>query len=176
MILFSAHKRSLTIALVGGLLTACSSPRMTLDLARPAADGKTAPDFSMTDAAGDLVKLSDYRGKVVLLNFWTTWCGPCKVETPWFVEFERTYKDRGFAALGVSMDEDGWKTVKPFLTQEAVNYTVVIGSDNLAKLYGGVDSLPTTYLLNRAGKIAFIHYGLARKSEYEAELLKLMAQ
>jgi thiol-disulfide isomerase/thioredoxin len=86
-----------------------------------------APDFSLTDANGFRVKLSDDRGKVVLLNFWATWCGPCKIEIPWFIEFENIYKNRGFAVLGVSMDDDGWRAVKPFLREKAVNYRVVLG-------------------------------------------------
>src|SRR5216684_2189474 len=115
-------------ALAGGLLTACSSPVMP-SAASAASYRKIAPDFVLADAEGVPVKLSDYKGKVVLLNFWATWCGPCKVEIPWFIEFEKTYKDRGFVTLGVSMDDDGWKAVKPFMAQRAINYPVTIGND-----------------------------------------------
>ena len=79
---------------------------------RPVKEEKTrrvAPDFALKDADGKTVRLADYRGKVVLLDFWATWCGPCKMEIPWFMEFERKYKDRGFAVLGISMDDDGWQ-------------------------------------------------------------------
>jgi thiol-disulfide isomerase/thioredoxin len=76
-------------------------------------DRKTAPDFVLNDAHGAAVRLSDYKGNVVLLNFWATWCGPCKIEIPWFSEFETKYKNRGFAVRGVLMDEDGWEAVKP---------------------------------------------------------------
>ena len=82
---------------------------------KSAAVQKNAPNFTLKDSDGKTVSLSDYKGKVVLLNFWATWCGPCKVEIPWFVEFEQKYKDRGFAVLGVSMDEEGWDVVKPWL-------------------------------------------------------------
>jgi cytochrome c biogenesis protein CcmG/thiol:disulfide interchange protein DsbE len=91
-------------------------------------------------------------------------------------KFERVYKDRGFAALGVSMDEDGWKAVKPFVTQKAINYRVMIGDDCVAELYGGIDSLPSTFLIDREGRIASMHLGLIAKRDYEAEIQQLIGQ
>jgi peroxiredoxin len=123
-------------------------------------DRRPAPDFALKDADGKTVHLSDYKGKVVLLDFWATWCGPCRIEIPWFEELERTRKDKGLAVLGVSMDDNGWEDVKPFLAQMKVNYRVVIGNDATASAYGGVDSLPTTFLIDKQGKIAAIHIGL----------------
>ena len=123
-------------------------------------DRKTAPDFALKDSNGQTVHLSDYKGKVVLLDFWATWCGPCKIEIPWFMEFEQQYKDRGFAVLGVSMDEDGWSQVKPYIQNMKINYRVVLGDEQVSDLYGGLDSLPTTLLLDRQGKIASVHVGL----------------
>jgi cytochrome c biogenesis protein CcmG/thiol:disulfide interchange protein DsbE len=120
------------------------------------------------------VSLSDYKGKVVLLNFWATWCGPCKVEIPWFVEFEQKYKDRGFAVVGVSMDEDGWEVVRPYLEKTRVNYRVVIGDDKVAQDFGGVESLPTTFILDKAGKTVSTHIGLVSKSDYENEIVALL--
>jgi len=136
---------------------------------------KLAPDFTLKDANGASVKLSDYRGKVVLLNFWATWCGPCTIEIPWFVEFEQQYKSRGFEVVGVSMDEDGWTAIKPFVAEHKVNYRVLLGTDSVSQLYGGVDSLPTTFIIDREGKFAFSpHVGLAGKDEYLNEIQTLL--
>ncbi len=136
---------------------------------------KLAPDFTLTDANGAPVKLSDYRGKVVLLNFWATWCGPCQVEIPWFVEFEQEYKSKGFEVVGVAMDEEGWKMVKPYVAEHKVNYRVLLGNDSVTELYGGVDSLPTTFIIDREGKFAFSpHVGLAGKNEYLSEIQSLL--
>ena len=78
---------------------------------------KTAPDFTLPDAKGERLRLADYKGKVVLLNFWATWCGPCKVEIPWFIEFQKQYQAKGFTVLGVSLDEDGWKVINPYVAK-----------------------------------------------------------
>ena len=91
---------------------------------KPDKDRHQAPDFALKDVNGKTVRLSDYRGKVVLLDFWATWCSPCQIEIPWFVDLERKNKDKGFAVLGVSMDDDGWEAVKPFLSQLGVNYQI----------------------------------------------------
>lgn len=135
---------------------------------------RVAPEFALKDADGKTVRLSDYRGKVVLLDFWATWCGPCKIEIPWFMEFERNYRDRGFAVLGVSMDEEGWDAVKPFVTDMAVNYRMVLGDDTIAEAYGGVEALPTTFLIDREGKIVAAHVGLTSKSEIQNGIEKLL--
>ena len=135
---------------------------------------QTAPDFTLKDATGKTVRLSDYRGKVVLLNFWATWCGPCKIEIPWFMEFEQKHKDQGFAVLGVSMDDDGWDAVKPFLERQRINYRVVMGTPEIGELYGGVESLPTTFLIDREGRIAKVHIGLVGKREYQDDIDRLL--
>jgi cytochrome c biogenesis protein CcmG/thiol:disulfide interchange protein DsbE len=130
----------------------------------------------LKDSTGKALKLSDLKGKVVLLNFWATWCGPCKIEIPWFIEFEQKYKDKGFAVLGVSMDEDGWKDVKPYVDAKKINYRVVVGDDTTATLYGGVDSLPTTFILDRDGKIAAVHVGLVSKADYASDIEQVLAK
>lgn len=144
-----------------------------------ASDGtlRVAPDFTRTDLKGNTLSLRSYRGKLVLLNFWATWCGPCRVEIPWFIDIERKNKDKGFAVLGVSMDENGWEDVKPFLAEMKVNYRVVIGDDSTTEAYGGVESLPTTFLIDRQGKIAAIHLGLdAGRKEFEDGIQELLQE
>ena len=135
---------------------------------------KATPDFSLKDSTGTLVKLSDYKGKVVLLNFWATWCGPCKIEIPWFTDFQKTYKDRDFAVIGVAMDEDGWDSVKPYIEQHKMNYRVVIGNDQVSQLFGSIDSLPTTIVIDREGRIASMHIGLVAKNTYQKEIEQLL--
>jgi peroxiredoxin len=135
---------------------------------------KAAPEFTLKDANGAAVKLADYKGKVVLLNFWATWCGPCKLEIPWFVEFEQKYKDRDFAVLGVSFDDDGWKSVRPYVEQHKINYRIMIGSEAIGQLYGNVDALPTSFIIDRQGRIAARHEGLVDKQDYQNEILKLL--
>jgi cytochrome c biogenesis protein CcmG/thiol:disulfide interchange protein DsbE len=137
-------------------------------------DRKKAPDFSLKDATGATVKLSEYRGKVVLLNFWATWCGPCQIEIPWFIDFQQQYKDSNFAILGVSLDDDGWKSVKPYVEKKKINYRVMIGTEELSQMYGGVDSLPTTFIIDREGRIAAKHEGLISKSDYLSEIVDLL--
>jgi peroxiredoxin len=102
---------------------------------------KSAPGFTLDDAKGAAVKLSDYKDRVVVLDFWATWCGGCNVEIPWYLEFANKYKGSGLAVIGVSMDDDGWKSVKPFLEKTKLNYPVVIGNQDLAKRYG-LESMP----------------------------------
>lgn len=163
---------SLALALIN---FSCSSGG-TADAAsiRPAEKRKPAPAFTLKDSEGKAVSLKDYKGKVVLLNFWATWCGPCKIEIPWFVEFENKFKNQGFAVLGVAMDEEGWEVVKPYITDKKVNYRVLLGDDAMAELYGGVDSLPTSFLIDKDGKVAGVHVGLVSKSEYEKDIHALL--
>ncbi len=129
-----------------------------------------APDFELADATGETFHLSDYRGRVVLLNFWASWCDPCKQEMPWFTEFQRTRADKGFVVIGVSMDEDGWRAVRPLMAALKINYRVAIGDDALAKKYGGIDTLPETLLIDREGRIAARHTSIVPKHQYELEI------
>src|SRR5450432_4032397 len=93
-----------------------------------------APEFRLESTGRRPIQLSHYRGKVVLLNFCATTCGGCKVEIPWFIEFQARYKSRGFVVIGVSMDDDGWKSVKPYLAKTRIDYPIVVGNENLARL------------------------------------------
>jgi len=134
---------------------------------------KAAPNFTLTDSKGTSVRLSDYQGRVVLLDFWATWCHGCKIEIPWYMEFQNKYKDKGLSVIGVAMDEDGWKSVRPFLKEKSMNYAVVVGNEALAKLYA-VDALPVTLLIDRDGKIADAHAGMVDKDAFESEIRVLL--
>jgi thiol-disulfide isomerase/thioredoxin len=106
---------------------------------------------------------------VVLLNFWATWCAPCRIEIPWFIEFQKAHQSRGFATLGVSLDEDGWGTVRPYIDRHKINYRVMAGTDHVAQLYGAT-SLPATFIIDKSGRIAATHLGLCSRNEYEADI------
>ncbi|MEO8098918.1 MAG: TlpA disulfide reductase family protein [Acidobacteriota bacterium] len=134
----------------------------------------SAADFKLVDANGAEVKLSDYKDKVVLLNFWATWCGPCQVEIPWFKEFEQTYKDRGFAVVGVSADEEGWAAVKPYIEAKKLNYRVLLDDQKMPSPYKDVQALPSTYFIDRQGRIAGFHEGLVSKGTYEDGIQALL--
>lgn len=160
-----------TLVLASALLGAgCSKQRQAKQGNR-----KPAPEFSLKDANGQTVHLSDYKGKVVLLDFWATWCGPCKVEIPWFMDFESQFKNQGFAVLGVSMDEDGWAAIKPYVQDRKMNYRVLLGNDQVSTSYGGLDALPTTLLIDRDGNIASVHEGITMgKEEFKNAIVRLL--
>ena len=132
-----------------------------------------APDFTLADSKGTAVKLSNYRDRVVLLDFWATWCEGCKVEIPWYMEFQKKYKESGLSVVGVSVDEDGWKSVKPFLEAKQVNYPVVIGDWDLAGRFG-ITALPVTLLIDRNGKVADLHVGMVDKDAFDREIQILL--
>ena len=136
---------------------------------------RTMPDFTLADASGQPVKLSDFRGKVVLLNFWTTSCRQCDGEIPWFMEFQETYR-HDLVVLGVSLDNDGWASARPYLEARRINYRVMVGGDDLVRQYGRLGSTPTTLLIDKWGRIAVTHAGFCTKSEYEADTKALLAE
>jgi peroxiredoxin len=162
------------VAVILGLV-ACSPTSYTRAvLLKDDSERKRAPDFALKDANGKVVHLGDTLGKVVLLDFWATWCGPCVIEIPWFQEFQRKYKDRGFEVLGVSMDDDGWKAINPFVASRKINYRVVLGDDKTGDQYGGLEALPTTFVIDRYGRIAAVHVGLTSKKDFEDAIEKLL--
>lgn len=126
-----------------------------------AAAATPAPDVAIKDLDGRDVRLADYRGKVVLVNFWATWCEPCRIEIPWMIEFQQKYGARGFTVLGVAMDEEGKTAVQPFVEKQkfdvdgqqlAMNYPILLGNDDIADKFGGLIGLPTSILITRDGK------------------------
>jgi peroxiredoxin len=141
----------------------------------PEKDRQPAPDFTLLDAAGKPLQLSALKGQVVLLNFWATWCHGCQVEIPWFIEFQSKYKDRGLAVVGVSLDGDGRKAVRPFLAEKKVNYSIVLGNDNVAKQFA-IEGMPVTLLIDRQGRIAASHTGVVDKFASQSEIEILLNQ
>jgi cytochrome c-type biogenesis protein len=133
-----------------------------------------APDFTLTDIHGASVSLSDYKGKVVLLDFWATWCGPCRVEIPWFVEMQQKYRDRGFVVIGVAT-RDSAEAVQKFYEQFHLNYPVALGSDALSTEYGGLIGLPTSFVIGRDSRIYSEHTGTTGKDVFEGEIEQLLA-
>ncbi len=134
---------------------------------------RPAPDFSLTDVSGHPVHLSDYRGKVVILDFWATWCEPCKQEIPHFIDLESKYSAQGLQILGISMD-DSEPPVRDFQKQFKINYPLVVGSAKLADQYGGILGLPITFVIDRNGQIVARHIGATDVSVIEAEVKKLL--
>lgn len=167
-----------TALLVGCFVSGCSRQASegsgSAQALQPTTQRKAAPNFALKDADGKMVHLADYKGKVVLLDFWATWCGPCRIEIPWFTDIERKEKDKGFAVVGVSMDDEGWKVIKPFVSEMKINYRVLLGDDDVAHAYGGLDALPTTFLIDREGKIASVHVGLTSRKDFEDGVEKLL--
>jgi len=144
-----------------------------------------APDVAMKDLDGKDVTLQQFRGKVVLVNFWATWCGPCRIEMPWFIEFQEKYAEMGFTVLGVAMDVEGKEVVEPWLQQErfdvegqqrAVNYPILIGNDSIAQRFGGLIGLPTTLVISRDGHITMRFLGLVKHELILKEIEKQLAQ
>ncbi len=133
-----------------------------------------APNFSLSDLSGQTLTLDDYKGKVVMLDFWATWCGPCRIEIPEFVELQKRYRDQGLAVIGISMD-DSPEPVKEFYAQFKMNYPVAVGDEKLAELYGGILGLPTTMLIGRDGRIYAKHVGATDISVFEREIKELLA-
>jgi cytochrome c biogenesis protein CcmG/thiol:disulfide interchange protein DsbE len=136
---------------------------------------KAAPDFTLADAKGESIKLSHYQGKVVLLDFWATWCHGCKTEIPWYMEFQRKYEKQGLVAIGVSMDKEGWEAVKPYLKEHPIHYAIVVGNEELSKQYG-VSELPVTVLIDRDGKIADAHTGMVERDALDKEIQALLKE
>ena len=141
----------------------------------PTAALRPAPVFSLTDLSGRTFSLSDSRGKVVVLDFWATWCDPCKQEIPYFIEMQSKYAPQGLQILGISMDDDE-PPVRQFQQQFKMNYPVAIGNPKLADQYGGILGLPITFVIDRKGRITARHIGATDPSVIEAEVQKLLAQ
>lgn len=166
---------ALLLLVLAGIGTAADQPTVRADL-QPANERNAAPEFALKDSSGKIIRLKNYRGKVVLLDFWATWCTGCKKEIPWFSEFERRYRAKGFAVVGVSMDESGWKVVKPFLAKTRVPYRMLLGDNPTAQRYG-IQRLPDTFLIDRQGRVAAAYIaGLVDQDGVEANIKALLSK
>ena len=140
----------------------------------PAIRGKPAPDIELPDLSGAKLRLRDLKDKVLLVNFWATWCAPCEIEIPWFNDFDQKYREQGLEIVGISLDEEGPEVVKRYVAKKKMTYKVVMGDDKAAEAFGGVIGLPTTFLVDRNGKFYSMHRGLVGKDIVEEELLELL--
>jgi cytochrome c biogenesis protein CcmG/thiol:disulfide interchange protein DsbE len=148
---------------------------------------KPAPNFSLPDVTGKRISLSNYKGKAVLINFWATWCAPCKIETPWLVELRNQYAPQGFEILGVSTEGDdlakndtaGWArtraAIQEFMQKDHIDYPLLMDGDSISKPYGGLDELPTSYFVDRKGNVVATQLGLTSKDDIEANIKKALA-
>lgn len=138
--------------------------------------GKPAPDFTLQSLDGKNVQLSSYKGQAVLLNFWATWCGPCKIEMPWFVELQKEYGPQGLQIVGVAMDDASKEDITKFVKEMGVNYTILLGKEAVGQEYGGVNVLPTTFFIDRDGKIVAREFGLQSRSLFVDNIKKALSQ
>ncbi|PYT98800.1 MAG: hypothetical protein DMG38_14100 [Acidobacteria bacterium] len=158
------------------LTISCLALRATVPDLTPAGSRKPLPEVALTDSEGTAVKLSAYKGRVVLLDFWATWCEGCKQEIPWFMEFQDKYNKTGLTVVGASLDDDGWKSVTPYLREHKINYRIVMGTFESAKPLGVDKGMPVTLLIDRTGKIADLHVGMVDKAAFEREIQNLLKE
>jgi thiol-disulfide isomerase/thioredoxin len=133
-----------------------------------------APDFSLESLDGKTTHLSDFRGKAVLLNFWATWCAPCKIEMPWFIDLQKQYASQGLQIVGVAMDDSSKQDIAQFAKDMGVNYPILIGKESVGQEYGGVNGLPESFLIARDGHIVDRIIGLHGKAEIEDSIKKAL--
>ncbi len=171
--------------ILGGLSIAAAAALLAANAARkpsPSANDTTnvsaspvpAPAWELQNVEGKAVKSSDFAGKVVILDFWATWCGPCRMEIPGFIELQRKYADKGLVVIGVSLDRDGTAALKPFMAKTGINYPIVLGDETIVSAFGGVEAIPTTFIIDRKGQIVRKHVGYAEKAEFEAAIKPLL--
>jgi len=143
---------------------------------RNAGDGSLGeiPDYEFDTLSGERIKISDYNGNVVMINFWATWCGPCRKEIPELVKLKEKYGEKGLEIIGIALDEEGFQAVEPFLKQFDINYTIVTDDYSYGNELGGIYMVPTTYLVDKEGKIAFRKIGEITVENIESRIVDLL--
>jgi len=136
---------------------------------------KLMPGWELADLDGKTVHSTDFKGRVVVLDFWATWCPPCRAGVPDFIELQKKYADQGLTVIGVSVDQAGLKTVKSFAEKNGINYPVVLADNKIVDAFGGIDGLPTTFIIDRNGNIVKSHLGFTPPAIIEKEVKALLA-
>ncbi len=157
-----------------GILSTAVAGALFFGLASAQEIGKKAPEFVLNDLSGKPVKLSDFAGKVVLLDFWATWCRPCIMELPHLKELYKTYKDSGLVIVGVAFQSGSARDIAKSAQKHGLTYPLLMGDDKVDKAYGGIVGFPTKFLIDRKGVLAKKFFGSRSKSQIEAEIKKLL--
>jgi len=133
-----------------------------------------APNFTLRTIEGKTIELQDLQGKVVVLNFWATWCPPCRAEIPGLLDVYRKHRSKGLEIVGISLDRDGWTRVSPLMHELNIDYPVVLGNNDVANAYGGIRAIPTTVIVGRDGKIVDRVVGYMDRQKFEDEILEVI--
>lgn len=166
---------TIAVAAAAFILASAAKCPLSATAAPPATAMLPAPDFTLKDLDGRTVKLADLRGKAVVLNFWATWCPPCRHEIPWFIDLQKKYGPKGLRIVGVSMDQTGREDVAAFAREMGINYAVAMGDSNVARTYGGIHALPTTFYIGRDGTLMESVPGLISRERMEGKVRALLA-
>lgn len=168
-------------------LAACSKPggevagsgsaaNASAKIAGPLPKLGPAPAWKLQDIAGKPVSFADFKGKIVVVDFWATWCPPCREEIPGYIELQKKYGGEGVVIIGVSLDQGGPDVVRPFAAKNGINYPLVMGDDAVVAAFGGVEGIPTTFLIDRNGQIRDRKVGMEAKADYEKKIVALLAE
>ncbi len=165
--------RRITVSLLLLLAPVLQSPELVQAQAQ---EGQPFPAFELPSSQGSVVSSDQFDGEVRLINFWATWCPPCRVEIPWFIEFKRQYEDLGFEVVGVTLDGENSEGIARFIRDLEINYPIVLSNEKILKEIGGIIGVPTTFILDRRGWVAMKHVGLASREQLLAKIEELLEE